>query len=239
MIPREVTIGRAPDNDIQCGANCMTVSNHHALIYSNGNRLMYEDTSTNGTLINNVLVHKSTMALRYGDTILLAGRVPLRWEKICMFFPADELRRASAGTQNAPSRTSTEMYVETSYAGNNPLEDSSASAPSGKYSTDVEITRFNWGAFFLYPLWGFANGMWWLFFLSIIIGLFWPIPNIVFGIMGSKWAWRSKQWRNIEHFVSVQRSWKRWGIGLFIAGLVIMFLWFIVAVALVSALANF
>lgn len=239
MIQRKVTIGRAPDNDIQCGANCLEVSNHHASIYSNGNNLMFEDTSTNGTLINNVRIHHDTTALRYGDTILLAGRVPLNWEQINQFFSANEQRRSSVGTQYAPVRGGAEMNNGMSYAGNNPLSDSSESKPSGMYSVEVEITRFNWGAFFLYPLWGFANGMWWLFFLAIFIGVFWPIPNIVFGIMGSKWAWRSKHWRNIEHFVSVQRSWKRWGIGLFIAGVVIALLWFVLFAALFSALLNF
>ena len=47
MIQREVTIGRASDSDILYGADCPYVSNNHALIYSDGYRLILKDMSTN------------------------------------------------------------------------------------------------------------------------------------------------------------------------------------------------
>lgn len=87
MIQREVTIGRAPDSDILIGADCPYVSNNHALIYSDGYRLMLKDTSTNGTYINNNYIHHQTVLINYGDSILLAGKYPLGWEQISIFFP--------------------------------------------------------------------------------------------------------------------------------------------------------
>lgn len=56
MLLREVTVGRAPDSDILYNQNCIHVSNAHAVIYSNGNQLIFKDTSTNGTLINNMQI---------------------------------------------------------------------------------------------------------------------------------------------------------------------------------------
>lgn len=53
----------------------------------------------------------------------------------------------------------------------------------------------------------------------------------MFGIMGSKWAWKNKHWRDINHFVIVQDSWKRWGIGLFIAGVFILIFTIVMALA--------
>jgi hypothetical protein len=227
MIPREVTIGRAADNDIRINPQYSVVSNHHAVIYSTVNGLMYRDTSTNGTLINGMNVHNQEMAIRYGDSILLAGRLPLSWDKLNIYFPAGEFGSSAA--------TSSTTFNNPNYAGNNPLEAQAPSTSSG-YSTEVEITRFNWGAFFMYPIWGFANGMWWLFFLSMVIGWLSPIPNVIFGVMGSKWAWKSKQWRDINHFVEVQRSWKKWGIGVFIVSLSISLICAVILFAFSSLL---
>lgn len=57
----------------------------------------------------------------------------------------------------------------------------------------------------------------------------------MFGIMGSKWAWKNKHWRDINHFVIVQGSWKKWGIGLFIASVFISIFTFVIVMALASS----
>lgn len=89
MIQREVTIGRASGSDILYGADCPYVSNNHALIYSDGYRLILKDMSTNGTYINNNYVHHQSVVINYGDLILLAGKYPLTWEQISIFFPVN------------------------------------------------------------------------------------------------------------------------------------------------------
>lgn len=90
-----------------------------------------------------------------------------------------------------------------------------------------EIKKFNWGAFGLWPLWGFANGMWWLFIVHLAL-VFIPnvyvmkiIMSIYMGIKGGELAWKSKKWRNLEHFVNVQNSWNVWGIIVFVLELII------------------
>jgi len=63
-----VTIGRAPDNDIQI--DNLAVSNYHARVYPEAGHLMIEDLdSLNGTLLNDQRVKRAT--LRDGDAIAI------------------------------------------------------------------------------------------------------------------------------------------------------------------------
>jgi pSer/pThr/pTyr-binding forkhead associated (FHA) protein len=63
-----VTIGRAPDNDIQI--DNLAVSSHHAKVYSEESRLVIEDlNSLNGTFVNNQRVQRVT--LKQSDQILI------------------------------------------------------------------------------------------------------------------------------------------------------------------------
>jgi pSer/pThr/pTyr-binding forkhead associated (FHA) protein len=65
---RPVTIGRAPDNDIQI--DNLAVSSHHAKVYSEESRLVVEDlNSLNGTFVNNQRVQRVT--LKQNDQILI------------------------------------------------------------------------------------------------------------------------------------------------------------------------
>ena len=232
MLLREVTVGRAPDSDILYNQNCIHVSNAHAVIYSNGKQLIFKDTSTNGTLINNMQIHRQSIVINYGDMILLAGKYPLTWDRICIFFPLEKKPTQFNEEYNPNIRNKT--VANPDYHSQQKYENISSKS-SNTTNVEVEITRFNWGAFFLYPLWGFANGMCWLFLISFFFGWFFPIPNLLFGIMGSKWAWQNKRWNDIKHFVNVQDSWKKWGIGLFIANIFLFVLFFIILMATASA----
>ena len=65
---RPVTIGRAPDNDIQI--DNLAVSSHHARVFSEESRLVLEDlNSLNGTFVNNQKVQR--VNLKQGDQILI------------------------------------------------------------------------------------------------------------------------------------------------------------------------
>ena len=235
MIQREVTVGRAPDSDILYDPNCAHISNAHAVIYSNGSQLIFKDTSTNGTFINNVRVHHQSVIINYGDSIFLAGKYPLTWDRIGVFFPMEKqpTRINSSYNPNIKSKTVVNPSNQQQSVVYGPIaidEEKSSASNNSSINIEVETARFNWGAFFLYPFWGFANGMWWAFLISWFFG--WTIiPNILFGIMGSKWAWKNKHWRDINHFVIVQDSWKRWGIGLFIAGVFILIFTIVMALA--------
>lgn len=63
-----LTIGRAPDNDIQ--VDNLAVSSHHAKIVNEGGKLVVEDlNSMNGTFVNNQRVKRVT--LKPGDVVLV------------------------------------------------------------------------------------------------------------------------------------------------------------------------
>lgn len=94
---------------------------------------------------------------------------------------------------------------------------------------DVQaISKFNWGAFFLWPIWGFGNGMWWLFLISVVIN-FIPYGSIVqfpisifMGFQGGELAWKNKNWRDINHFIEAQNTWRSCGLAMFFASLIIL-----------------
>jgi hypothetical protein len=73
-----------------------------------------------------------------------------------------------------------------------------------------ELDRWNWGAFLLNWIWGIGNGT----FIALL--MFVPVANVVMpfvlGVKGSRWAWRNKRWRSVEHFRRVQRLWAIWGV---------------------------
>lgn len=88
------------------------------------------------------------------------------------------------------------------------------------------INKFNWGAFFLYPLWGLWNGMPILFLVGICFGI---MSNIFFsysillliielvlrvylGICGNKLSWKRKAWSSPANFEMYQNRWKGAGI---------------------------
>lgn len=196
---REVTIGRSNNCDIFLDARCKYASNMHGTIYYDGNQLMYKDTSTNGTLINNVSVHKRAIPINRGDVIMIAGKYPLSWNQIDSFFPY------------SPNR-----QMGTLVAAPSPVVQPTAQQPN--------LSAWNWGAFFLPGLWGLFNGCWWLFLLQMI-----PVPlviNIVAGLKGSEWAWNNKQWNSVQDFESTQNTWFKAGLILFIIGVIFPLLYF-------------
>lgn len=104
---------------------------------------------------------------------------------------------------------------------------------SGQGTTSVlpdELKGWNWGAFFLHWIWGIGNGVW-IALISLVLGFIWAV---VLGIKGNEWAWQHKKWDSIEHFKKTQRTWKKWGIGLFIASVVIGIIYAIIAAVLVA-----
>src|SRR6202035_447414 len=65
---RPVTIGRAPDNDIQI--DNLAVSNYHARVYVEAGSLVVEDlNSLNGSFLNDIRVERAM--LKDGDAILI------------------------------------------------------------------------------------------------------------------------------------------------------------------------
>jgi pSer/pThr/pTyr-binding forkhead associated (FHA) protein len=83
---RPITIGRAPDNDLP--VDNLAVSNYHAKVYYEANRMVIEDLdSLNGTFVNDLRIERAT--LHDGDSIHIgkhrikvdtSGDAPVPWD---------------------------------------------------------------------------------------------------------------------------------------------------------------
>lgn len=206
---REITIGRSKDCDIFLDARCIYASSNHGAIYYDGTQLMYRDTSSNGTMINNVTVWHRAVPIKRGDIIMIAGRYQLNWNQIDKFFHLT--------TPFRPQGTVSETPVQQALR--------AANADS-----TVDTKKWNWGAFGLYGLWGFFNGCWWAFLISMFFGCLFPIPNIIFGVYGTRWAWENKNWSSPQDFIETQSNWAIWGIIVTCLN-ALFFLWWIIVYA--------
>jgi len=83
-----------------------------------------------------------------------------------------------------------------------------------------ELKKWNWGAFFLNWIWGIGNRVW-IALIGLIPGIS-IIMAFVLGAKGNEWAWRSKKWDDSEHFQGTQKIWAKWGIGIFVALVVVL-----------------
>lgn len=227
MSNREITIGRNPNCDIPLGQTCVYASSLHSTIFVDGGYLIYNDVSRNGTVINGKQVLKQSCPIRYGDNIMIAGQYHLDWETISHFFPSVKPSVSYA----QPNVRSGEAYMGTAMV----------SAQDNICGDDeTPDLGWNWGAFMLYPLWGFWNGCWWAILIFLFLGwLGGVIINIVFGICGSQWAWKNKTWSSAREFNSMQKAWKPWGIAVFILNILSTLILFVFYYAIImSFLVN-
>jgi len=77
---KSITIGRDDSCDIII--NHERVSRFHANITRESNAYLYRDTSSNGTLINGILIKNRNIYIRSGDQVLLPGNIPLPWNQV-------------------------------------------------------------------------------------------------------------------------------------------------------------
>ena len=87
MNRNSITIGRDSRNDIRIDERWDTVSNEHADIELRGDRLIFTDHSSNGTIINGQKIHHDHVGIYPNDKILLAGVYELDWNVINRYFP--------------------------------------------------------------------------------------------------------------------------------------------------------
>lgn len=75
------------------------------------------------------------------------------------------------------------------------------------------IKSFNWGAFALWPIWGFWNGMPYLFFVNLSLNSFSCILltiglSFYYGFRGNRLSWNKKKWSSIDNFERYQSEWE-------------------------------
>ena len=101
-----VTIGRAPDNDIQI--DNLSVSNYHARVYVEAGSLVVEDlNSLNGSFLNDIRVERAM--LKDGDSILIGKHEILVDQVHDSIAPAEEMRKAPAPRVNETMILDTEQ----------------------------------------------------------------------------------------------------------------------------------
>lgn len=234
MILREITIGRNKDCDIYLDSRCRYASSMHGTIYFDGNQLMFKDTSTNGTMINNINVRHRAVPIRHGDIIMLAGKYQLNWNQIDAFFPY-----TPQNMSQGPVGTIVDVGLTMG-------QQASSAEP-------LNLSKWSWGAFVLSWIWGFFNGCWWMFLVKIgfilLAILLWWVPfailfisfadlgtSILFGVKGTEWAWNNRKWDSIASFKQVQSTWNNVGLALFLLGIILMVFSLIFSFAAISSL---
>lgn len=101
-----VTIGRAPDNDIQI--DNLAVSNYHARVYVEAGSLVVEDlNSLNGSFLNDIRVERAM--LKDGDSITIGKHEILVDQLHDAPAPAQEMRKAPAPRVNETMILDTEQ----------------------------------------------------------------------------------------------------------------------------------
>ncbi len=189
------------------------ISREHLFIGIENSAFFIEDhNSTNGTRLNGAEISGTGRhPLRDGDTVELGGVVSLRFRTVVAPIPPAPVTAAS---QPAPVPTHGPFFTANSSG-----QGQAATVPS-------EINKWHWGAFFLNWIWGIGN--------NVLIALLCLVPGVnfvmifVLGARGNEWAWRNKRWDSIEHFKRTQHKWSAWGVGLFLAGVVINVLYLVV-----------
>jgi hypothetical protein len=89
---------------------------------------------------------------------------------------------------------------------------------------------FNWGAFFLSWIWSIFNRslniptiILLLLCLTPYLGLAFALAlSIYSGATGHKRAWDNGKWRDMEHYVTVQRRWAVFGLVQFAAAILLL-----------------
>jgi tetratricopeptide (TPR) repeat protein len=70
-----------------------------------------------------------------------------------------------------------------------------------------EVKGWSWAAFLMSWIWAIGNRVW----IGLLALPFTLIIDIVLGIKGNEWAWRSRKWESVEQFKKVQLTWAIWG----------------------------
>jgi hypothetical protein len=78
-----------------------------------------------------------------------------------------------------------------------------------KVKVEVELNKWNWGAFLISPIWGIGNNVYRA--LLTLVPIYGIYEWIMCGKNGNRWAWENKEWDNIESFRKTQRKWATWG----------------------------
>ncbi|MFR9651727.1 MAG: FHA domain-containing protein [Rikenellaceae bacterium] len=180
---KTITIGRDSSCDIVI--NNPRVSRMHGVFTLQNNNYVYRDNSTNGTVVNGVLVKKSEINVKIGDSIMLASDEPIQWHKVTTLLPTESETTTAATNSSKPA--------------------------SNNQGVPPSLNRWSWGGFFFGWLWAVTNRIYWplIIFIPFIGWFAIIIVNILLGLNGNRWAWNSDNWESVDAFERVQYTWAK------------------------------
>ena len=208
MSNKKISIGRNPVCTISVDERWDTVSNNHADIELDGDRLVFHDHSSNGTYIDNKKIHLESVEIHPGSDIKLAGAYTLDWETLKYHFPeyfsAQQPQTPSGDGQSFGHKTV--KFSSDATGGNNGQHGRKTEAFSGKPGSgqDGEDTRYedtkerfgvenkysqadidqaleqwSWGGFFCSWLYALVHKKYWPMLILLLV----PIPYL--GVVAS------------------------------------------------------
>ncbi len=95
---KKITIGRDPGCDIV--VTDPVVSRVHAEITLSGATCFYRDMSTNGTVIHGRRVNNEEISIEHGTPVMLAGKIPLVWERVDALLTSYAVKKISSSTSS-------------------------------------------------------------------------------------------------------------------------------------------
>jgi hypothetical protein len=101
-----------------------------------------------------------------------------------------------------------------------------------------EVKKWNWGAFALNWIWGCGNGAY-LALICLIPVFGWFIWPFVCGARGNIWAWKSGKFKDLDTFLTAQRTWNTAGFVFFWVYVALIILEVIVIALNIALLAPF
>lgn len=95
-------------------------------------------------------------------------------------------------------------------------DDANTSGTPGLVPAEVLRLGWCWGAFGLGWIWAVGTGA----YIAVLISLLPGIGPLWLGLSGHRLAWRYRRWADVRQYELTMRTWNRWGLVCFIAGVV-------------------
>ncbi len=89
---KKITVGRDSGCNVVVPDPDHVISRLHAEITLSGATYFYRDMSMNGTVINGRNVHNEEISIEHGTPVILAGKIPLVWERVDALLPSPAVK---------------------------------------------------------------------------------------------------------------------------------------------------
>jgi len=144
----------------------------------------------------------ASLARRHALEIMRPGDERFRVDKQALLERVDRVIGVPESASSVPGG-------EQVLTGTSPRPSGTQSPLSEEAQIEVELVKWNWGAFLLTWVWGIFNGVMRAF--MVLIPFYGLYEWVMLGKNGNRLAWETKRWQTIEEFHKSQRKWAIWG----------------------------